>query len=242
MISADALRTAAVTVADSERCLPAPLSQALLWCLHRFDVAGIPYQATGSLAGWFHGSSHVPEDLDLDVEDASLARFAAALEAEAACPSKSAATHWAAGTAAAAAGAIVRPGTAAPAEAIATGDRDRGTDVATGASLPLDVAGVNFHIWHPLGPYEDDEWRITSFFAFEVWGVEVELTGVKGCFIKTGGAGVSSDVEQVVNLGEAQTVLWSGRAVKVQPLKALLEYKQLLPSRRADVAELSRLL
>ena len=40
------------------------------------------------------------------------------------------------------------------------------------------------HVWHPLGPYSDGEFRLELYACYEVFGVEVDLAGSTGCWLR----------------------------------------------------------
>lgn len=110
--------------------------------------------------------------------------------------------------------------------------------------LDLDVAGKDLprlaemlrpNTYHPLGPYEDDEFRLQLLRA-RIDDVEVDIAQAEGAYGRSHGVWVplGTNLDRRIRVPLLDMQVW------VQPLDALIAYKELI-GRSADVAELKTL-
>ena len=91
------------------------------------------------------------------------------------------------------------------------------------------------YISHPLGLYEDAEFRLYLLRA-QVEGVDIDVSQAEDAYGRCGGQWVALGTD----LAQRQRVPWLDLHVWVQPLEALIAYKELI-GRSVDVAELRTL-
>ncbi|HWI41949.1 MAG TPA: hypothetical protein VNX25_10720 [Verrucomicrobiae bacterium] len=107
-------------------------------------------------------------------------------------------------------------------------------DVAA-ADLPRLAPLLAPHTWHPLGPYQDEEFRLNLLRA-RICGVEVDVTEAETACGRSGGTWVplGIDLDRRILLPVLDLQVW------VQPLDALIAYKELI-GREKDLLELRSL-
>lgn len=108
-------------------------------------------------------------------------------------------------------------------------------DVAAKDLLPI-AEFLRPYTYHPLGPYEDDEFRLQLLRA-RVDDVEVDVAQAEGaCGRSRDGVWVpfGTNLDRRIRMQVLDMQVW------VQPLVALIAYKELI-GRAADVAELRTL-
>ena len=111
---------------------------------------------------------------------------------------------------------------------------DLDVDVAQ-KDLPRLAELLQPHVYHPLGLYEDEEFRLQLLRAkFE--GVAIDVSQAEDAYGRSGGQWVPLGTD----LARRQRVPLLDLHVWVQPLDALIAYKELI-GRSADVAELRAL-
>jgi hypothetical protein len=111
---------------------------------------------------------------------------------------------------------------------------DLDVDVAQ-RDLPRLAEFLQPYTYHPLGLYEDAEFRLHLVRAtFE--GVDIDVSQAEDAYGCSGGQWVPLGTD----LAHRQRVPWLDLHVWVQPLEALIAYKALI-GRSADVAELRAL-
>lgn len=112
--------------------------------------------------------------------------------------------------------------------------QDLDVDVAK-QDLPRLSELLKPYIYRPFGPFEDSEFRINLLFAqFE--GVEIDVNQAEDAYGRSAGRWLPLRTD----LALRQRVPVLDLHVWVQPLDALIEYKQLI-GRVADLAELKTL-
>lgn len=112
--------------------------------------------------------------------------------------------------------------------------QDLDVDVAR-RDLPLFADSLQSDTCHPLGPYEDAEFRLQLVRAtFE--GVQIDVSQAEDAFGLSGGRWFPLGTD----LARRQRVPLLDLHVWVQPLDALIAYKKLI-GRSADVADLMAL-
>ena len=111
---------------------------------------------------------------------------------------------------------------------------DLDLDVAR-QDLPRLAEFLRPYISRPLGLYEDEEFRLYLLRAtFE--GLDIDVNQAEDAYGRCGGQWVSLDT----NLAQRQRVPLFDLHVWVQPLEALIAYKELI-GRAADIADLRML-
>jgi len=111
---------------------------------------------------------------------------------------------------------------------------DLDVDVAQ-QDLPRLAELLQPYIYHPLGLYEDAEFRLYLLRAqFE--GVDIDVNQAEDAYGRSGGQWIPLGTDLV----QRQRVSVLDLHVWVQPLEALIAYKELI-GRSADVAELQAL-
>ena len=111
---------------------------------------------------------------------------------------------------------------------------DLDVDVAK-QDLPRLAEFLQPYIYHPLSQYEDEEFRLHLLRAkFE--GVDIDVNQAEDAYGRSGGQWVPLGTD----LAHRQRVPLLDLHVWVQPLEALIAYKELI-GRSADVAELRTL-
>jgi hypothetical protein len=111
---------------------------------------------------------------------------------------------------------------------------DLDVDVAK-HDLPRLAALLEPYTYHPLGHYEDEEFRL-HFLRAKVEGVEIDVSQAEEAYGRRDGKWVPLGVD----LARRERVTVLGLNVWVQPLDDLIAYKELI-GRQADVAELKSL-
>jgi len=101
--------------------------------------------------------------------------------------------------------------------------------------LPRLASLLHPYITHPLGWYEDAEFRLYLLGA-KIEGVDIDASQAEDSYGRHGGQWVPLGTD----LARRQRVPWLDLHVWVQPLDALIAYKVLI-GRTADVAELRAL-
>ena len=111
---------------------------------------------------------------------------------------------------------------------------DLDVDVAQ-QDLPRLAELLQPYIYHPLGPYEDAEFRLHLLRA-QIEGVDIDVNQAEAAYGRSGGQWVPLRTD----LARRQRMPLLDLHVWVQPLDALIAYKELI-GRSADVAELRAL-
>jgi hypothetical protein len=111
---------------------------------------------------------------------------------------------------------------------------DLDVDVAQ-QDLPRLAELLQPYIYHPLGPYEDAEFRLHLLCA-QLEGVDIDVNQAEDAYGRSGGQWLplGTDLAQRQRVSVLDLYVW------VQPLEALIAYKELI-GRSADVAELRTL-